>query len=231
MTFEAVVFDLFGTLVPPFRKAEHTEAIRGCARVLGMDFEACHALWIESFGQRTSGGFASVADNFAWMGDRTGVRLDPQACRAAAVQYGEFTRAGLEPLEGVERTLAALKTAGLRLGLLTNCAPDVPSILAETAWGSRFDAAVFSCTARVSKPEPRSYELVLDRLGIPAGAVLYVGDGSDGELRGAAAAGLHPVLVTPDLTNTYDRTRPDVESWTGPRIATIPDVLGYLDGR
>jgi putative hydrolase of the HAD superfamily len=97
--------------------------------------------------------------------------------------------------------------------------------------GAFFEAAVFSCTARVRKPDPRAYELVLNSLGIGPEHVLYVGDGTDAELRGAAEAGLYPLLVTPSLANTYDARRADVDGWSGPRIATIPDVLPYLDNR
>jgi FMN phosphatase YigB (HAD superfamily) len=91
-------------------------------------------------------------------------------------------------------TLATLKDHGLRLGLLTNCAPDVSAILPNTALGPFFDAAVFSCTARVRKPDLRAYELVLDSLGIGPEHVLYVGEGSDEELRGAVEAGLCPLV-------------------------------------
>src|SRR4051812_21191843 len=37
-----ILFDLFGTLVAPFRMREHTEAIRECAELLGIGFEECH---------------------------------------------------------------------------------------------------------------------------------------------------------------------------------------------
>ncbi|MFG1864110.1 HAD family hydrolase [Microbispora bryophytorum] len=231
MTWRAVVFDLFGTLVPPFRKAEHSSAIRECALTLGLDFELCHGLWVESFPYRVSGDFESVAANFAWIGERAGITLGQENCRAAAEQYADFTQASLQPLDGVERTLATLKEAGLRMGLLTNCAPDVPEVLPRTPLGAYFDTTVFSCSARVRKPERLSYELVLEQIRTQPVRTLYIGDGSDEELRGAAEAGLHPVLVTPSLANTYDSRRPEVENWTGSRVATIPDVLTFLDAR
>ncbi|MEU1880037.1 HAD family hydrolase [Streptosporangium sp. NPDC020072] len=231
MTWRGVIFDLFGTLVPPFRKAEHTSAIQECAKILDLDFELCHSLWIESFPQRVSGGFASIASNFAWIGEQAGITLSREDCLAAAAQYAEFTRAGLEPLAGVNQALTQLKSAGLRLGLLTNCAPDVPEVLAATPLGAHFDAAVFSCSARIRKPERPAYDLVLQEIGTRPEHTLYVGDGSDDELRGAAEAGLRPLLVTPSLANTYDSHRPAVENWKGPRVATIPAVLSYLDIR
>jgi hypothetical protein len=34
-----VLFDLFGTIVPPFRMREHKDAIRQCADCMGIDAE------------------------------------------------------------------------------------------------------------------------------------------------------------------------------------------------
>jgi putative hydrolase of the HAD superfamily len=164
--WRAVVFDLFGTLVPPFRKAEHIAAMRACSQILGLHEDLCHQHWVDSFPRRVCGGFESVGENFAWIGGQVGTRLGAEACAAAAARYACFTRAGLQPFPGVEQRLAALKDRGLRLGLLTNCAPDVPEIFPNTALGAFFEAAVFSCTARVRKPDPRAYELVLNSLGI-----------------------------------------------------------------
>ena len=228
MTFEAVVFDLYGTLVPPFPKAEHIKAVKENSAILGLDFEFCHRLWIESYELRVSGEFAEMTDYFAWFGAKAGVALTRDVCTAAATAYARFARRNIQPLPGVVETLAALKARGLRLGLLTNCTPDTATIFPATAMGPYFTSTVFSSLAKAVKPSPASYALVLSELGIAPADVLYVGDGSDGELSGAAAAGMTPLLVTPSLHDTYDQHRPEVEAWQGPRIATIPDVLGFL---
>lgn len=231
MSFESVVFDLFGTLVRPFRRSEHALAMQKCAGILEIDFEECHRLWVESFAQRSVGEFGSIAENFAWIVRRTGGEPVEAILLRAAEQYAQFTVASLEPLEGVLDTLQQLRDCGLRVGLLTNCAPDVPEILPETPLGRCFDARVYSCEAKAAKPAREVYELVVRQLGVDPGRTLYVGDGSDGELAGAAAVGMHPVLVTPSLVDTYDAQRPEVAGWAGERIATIPDVLQYLARR
>lgn len=228
MNWQAVVFDLFGTLVPPFRKSEHTLAIRECADILGIEFADCHRLSVESFRQRSVGEFASIAENFGWIAGQLGVEPDAETLAQAAKSYAGFTIASLEPFEGVMDTLEWLGDLGLRIGLLTNCGPDVPEILPETPLGRCFDATVYSCVARAAKPAREVYELIARRLGVEPDHILYVGDGSDGELAGAAAVGMHPLLVTPSLADTYDAQRPEVAQWTGERIATIPEVLQHL---
>jgi putative hydrolase of the HAD superfamily len=55
--------------------------------------------------------------------------------------------------------------------------------------------ALFSCQEHAAKPDPVLYEGVLDRLGLPARAVLYCGDGGGDELAGAQRAGMPAVGV------------------------------------
>ena len=54
------------------------------------------------------------------------------------------------------------------------------------AW---FDAVIISCEVRLSKPDPRIYELCLHRLGLPAPEALFVDDRAD-NIEGAARVGL-----------------------------------------
>ena len=65
----------------------------------------------------------------------------------------------------------------------------------STALAPLFDVAVLSFDVGMAKPDPRIYELATERLGVAANDCLYVGDGSDGELSGAAQAGMTAVLM------------------------------------
>jgi putative hydrolase of the HAD superfamily len=127
MRYSGVLFDLFGTLIPPFRMREHMDALRECAYILGLSFEACHRHWGETFPQRARGEFVSVADNFRWIARQTGSRLTPQALTQAEAVYERFTAESLVPVAGAIETLEWLTAYGLRIGLVSNCAPDIPS--------------------------------------------------------------------------------------------------------
>ena len=63
VTFEAVVFDLFGTLVPEFSKKDFFQSVREMARVLGADPDRFEAAWTGTALERQTGGFATVEDN------------------------------------------------------------------------------------------------------------------------------------------------------------------------
>lgn len=61
--FDAVVFDLFGTLVPELTREEFFGSVEQAARSLGCDVEAFRSEWIATAPQRQTGGFATIKDN------------------------------------------------------------------------------------------------------------------------------------------------------------------------
>jgi len=85
---------------------------------------------------------------------------------------------------------AEFRRTGGRTGFLSNSGPEVMARVRER-WplDARFDAVVISCEVGVSKPDPRIYQLCLDRLGLPAPETLFVDDRAD-NIEGAARVGL-----------------------------------------
>ena len=83
---------------------------------------------------------------------------------------------------------------------------------------------MLSFDAGLAKPNPRIYEFAVRGLGVRAERCLYVGDGSDGELSGAAGVGMTAVLIRAP----YDRADGAREAWAGESISAIPDVLDLL---
>ena len=63
MTLQGVVFDLFGTLVPEFRRSDFYDAVRRMAEILGADPVRFEVAWNATALERQTGGFATVADN------------------------------------------------------------------------------------------------------------------------------------------------------------------------
>jgi putative hydrolase of the HAD superfamily len=228
MRYSGVFFDLFGTLIPPFRMREHMDALRECAQTLGLSFEECHRHWGETFPHRARGKFMSVADNFGWIARQTGRDLTPQALTHAEAVYERFTAASLVPVPGAIETLEWLTACGLRLGLVSNCAPDIPRLWRTSVFAQYFDYCAFSCQIGAVKPDPAIYHAALDALGLLPAQTLYVGDGSDEELSGAARCGMRPVLIAMDLSNTYDAQRKDVEAWSGLVIRTLSELSGLV---
>ncbi len=230
MHYAGVLFDLYGTLVAPFRRREHMDAIRECAEHLGIGFEACHRYMGETYPRRIRGEFASVADNLVWIAQQMGQSVSRRTLANVEAVCGRFSAESLQPLPGVVELLETLTSRGVRLGLVSNCAPDIPRVWSQSAFAAYLGSCAFSCEVRAVKPRPEIYRAALEALGLLPAETLYVGDGSDEELTGAARCGLHPVLIAIDLSNTYDAQRTDVGAWAGPVIRSLAELPGLLDG-
>lgn len=85
---------------------------------------------------------------------------------------------------------AEFRAEGGRTAFLSNSGPEVMARVREH-WPleARFDAVVISCEVGLSKPDPRIYQLCLDRLGLAAPATLFVDDRAD-NVEAAARVGL-----------------------------------------
>lgn len=88
-------------------------------------------------------------------------------------------------------TLAAgFRAAGGRTALLSNSGPEVMArVRAERRLEARFDAVIISCEVGLAKPDAAIFRLCLERLGLPAGSVLFVDDRAE-NIEGAARVGL-----------------------------------------
>lgn len=80
---------------------------------------------------------------------------------------------GLTPSASMLGVVARVKAAGLRTAVLSNSwANEYP----REGWDELFDVVVISGEVGMRKPEPRIYQLLLDRLALPAGACVFVDD-------------------------------------------------------
>lgn len=228
--YDAVVFDLFGTLVPGYSVQGHDRALARMASCLGVSTDDLGRVWRDDmWPDRLLGRLPSLEDTFAAACQRIGAASPPPDALAEAARLRlDFERSLLTPHDDVLPTLRALHTRGYRIGLVSNCSIELPILFPETELSAEVDEAVFSSSAHFAKPDARIYELVCEGLGVDPERCLYVGDGSDRELTGAAAVGMHPVLVRVELVDVYDSVRADVDDWAGPLIHRIGDVLGLL---
>ena len=215
-TVDAVLFDLFGTIVPPYLREPHHETLDAIASVLGRSFDDVRDGWRRTRDARTTGHYASIPDNLRAIAPGA----SPEALAEAHRLYHRFTVRSLVPKEGALEILDWLDGHDVRTGLVTNCAPDVPELWSATRWSYRFGAAVFSCEFGARKPDPSIYRAALDDLAVDPARTVFVGDGSDEELQGAAAVGMRTVLVRNDPA----RSDPDL----APVAVAVVDELGEL---
>jgi putative hydrolase of the HAD superfamily len=98
--------------------------------------------------------------------------------------------------DGATTTLAALRAAGLTLGVVSNFDHRLPGLLDGLGVSSFFDVVVRPADARAAKPNARIFHAALTQLGVRPTDALYVGDDDEEDVHGATAAGLHAVNIT-----------------------------------
>ncbi len=122
--------------------------------------------------------------------------------------------------EGAPEALRGVRELGLRRAVVSNSDGRAEQHIRD--WGvlDELEFVIDSHWAGVSKPDPRIFQMALDRMRLPAERVLYVGDIRCGDEVGSRAAGLHFVLIDPG--GAYVATG-------GARIAGIADLPRWIE--
>lgn len=147
----------------------------------------------------------------------------PNANGLIDVVYREFTDvANYRVFDDVPPVLERLRAAGSVLGVISNFEEWLDRLLADLAIRSYFPVRVISGIEGIEKPDPRIFRLALERLGVPPGRAVYVGDLRSVDEAGARAAGMHFVLVDPSGGYAAPGT---------PAIAKLDDLPALLASR
>ena len=231
MSYKAVIFDLYGTLVGNYSRQAYDQVQEQMAKILNVPYPKFWQTMGETFKDRALGSNPSFEDNIVEVCRRLNAKVDKTQIEQTVVLNYEFTRNSIIPDPEVLEALDLLKCGGFRIGLITNCNANVPLLFSESPLAQHIDVPIFSCEERVGKPSPRIYQIAYERLKVQPQECLYVGDGSGEELTGAAAVGMLPILKRVDLTDVYDPHRPEVENWQGitiDEIAELCDIVSEL---
>jgi putative hydrolase of the HAD superfamily len=215
---QPVIFDLYNTVIDG-ADSERDRALEEMAGLLGVAPAELLRVYRESWSQRLVGW--GVAETVRIMAGRLGV--DPTAEQVAAAT--ELRRSLPARLFGLvpDDTLAVLDTLradGHPLGVLSNATAESAEAWPDGPLAGRFDVVIFSSVVGLAKPDPAVYQLAAGKLGAEPSECVFVGDGSDGELAGAAAAGMI-VFRTTEFRDT-------LPSWSGPVIRSLGELPGVL---
>src|SRR5947208_4654088 len=134
----------------------------------------------------------------------------------------EITRAwerheNFELYEDVPEALAAVRSAGLRIGLVSNSARDVREFARHH--GLEVDAGISSFHHGRSKPHASIFRAVLDLLGVEPAEAVMVGDTIDDDVEGARALGMRAILL--DREGVHPEFEPRIET-----LSELPPLLG-----
>ena len=133
----------------------------------------------------------------------------------------EITRAwehheNFELYDDVADALAAIRAAGLRIGLVSNSARDVREFARHHAL--EVDAGISSFHHGRTKPHASIFRAVLDLLEVEPAEAAMVGDQIADDIEGAAAIGMRAILLD----------REGLHPEFAPRIADLSELLPQL---
>jgi putative hydrolase of the HAD superfamily len=189
---DAVTVDAMGTLVEldePAPRLQRALAAHGVERTLD-EVAAAFDAEVAYYLPRTLEG--EDQESLSDLGRRcTAVFLEHARAELDSAAFAPAFLGGIvfRPLDGVTTALERLRAAGLALACVSNWDVSLAGHLERAGLARFFTEIVTSAEAGAAKPAPEIFRVALERLGVPAGRALHIGDG-DGDRDGAAAAGL-----------------------------------------
>ncbi len=150
----AIIFDLFGTLVPNFLRHEFREVMELMAEAVGAPAARfAHLYSTVTYPKRITGELATTESSVKHVCEALGVRPGPEQVQAAVQERVELTRRMLlTPVPGALELLEELRRRGYGLGLVSDCSAEVPLVWPESPLASLIAAPVFSCEVGLRKP-------------------------------------------------------------------------------
>jgi putative hydrolase of the HAD superfamily len=185
----AVLFDLFETLITESRT--QPPGVSAFAPELGCEREAFRRQW-KVYRPEVVVGRSSFRQALAEIATALGRQPEEATLHR---MWRDRIRTKAEPFDQIEpevlAMVSALRSRGLRLGVVSNCFPEDVVAWPRCALAPYFDCSVFSFEVSLAKPDPQIYLEATRRLGVAVAETWFVGDGMHEELSGAEHAGLY----------------------------------------
>lgn len=230
MKYKAIIFDLFGTLVDSYSVQGYNRLLTDMTSALELPSEDFSKLWTKVWRhttyERGTGIFKTTEESIRYICNRLKVSVSDENIRKCEQIRLETTRKGLTPKNGAVDILKRLRGLGCKIGLITNCSAEVPSLWKNTKFSSLFDVTVFSASVGMKKPESQIYNLACEQLGVNPKECLYFGDGDSNELSGAAQFGMDAIMIRdPNEIDPYRLVEVD---WDGLKIENFSEIMDLI---
>jgi putative hydrolase of the HAD superfamily len=231
MKYDAVIFDLFGTLIDNYGEVAFKQKLTEMADVLGVPPQDFIQEWGKAWKLRSTGELSTIEESIKHAIIPLGVQASSeQIAEATRIRFA-FTQSMLVPRHDTLETLQELRSSGYKIGLISDCTAEVPLLWPETPFVQFIDVPIFSCAVHLKKPDPRIYLLACERLGVLPQRCLFVGDGGSRELNGANAVGMDALMIRAESEQVRDVHRLEADVWEGSRVITLKNILPFVDDK
>ncbi len=206
MTYSAVIFDLFGTLVPDIMGPLYQQVAEQMAEILSIPSDKFSEMWFGTVYERNIGIFDTIQENIRYICKKLDVDFTgDQISQATQIRYEFVRRTMKSPRKYSLETLDKLRKKGIKISLLSDCSSSEVDIWPGTRFPEYFDSTVFSCSVKLKKPDLKIFHLAAQKLQVRESECVYVGNGGSNEIEGSNKSGMFPVLILPE---NKDKTNP-----------------------
>jgi epoxide hydrolase-like predicted phosphatase len=185
-TIRAVVWDLGGVILRTMDWSLRSE----WEDRLGLPRMQLTRLVFESEASRHAT-LGQATDNDVWQSVADALHLDLPTCDQLRRDYF-----GRDQIDSTLMEFVRGLRSRVRVGMITNAWPDVRRYLEnEAKVADAFDPLIVSAEVGLAKPDPRIYQLALERLGVQPAEAVFVDDFED-NVAGARWVGMQAVHFT-----------------------------------
>ena len=181
------------------------------------------------FGQSESfitGVFPSYEAYIKHICDQLGVIADDHQVESAANIPVNLTKQMLKAHRNdALDVLEQLKANNYKIGLISDCGPDMPDMWNETPFANLIDITIFSCSVGINKADIGIFQLATAELAVKPEHCIYIADGNRKELANAEKLGMKAIqiLIPEEIDDSPLR-----EEWNGLTISSLMEVFEIL---
>jgi putative hydrolase of the HAD superfamily len=166
-------------------------------------------------------------ERFRRLFEEAGVDADPEEVAACALRYKADYISARRAVAGAHALLDLLRPE-VALGVVTNnLQREQEEKLHDCGLAGYMDVVVISEAVGVAKPDPRIFQIALDRAGSTPGEAVVVGDAWGTDILGALRAGIRAIWINWDGVPVPDPAAPvEIVSGLQPVDALATVILG-----
>lgn len=192
---QAIFFDLYETLITEWEYNKKKTAYS--VDELGLDSDNYKNEWAARRDKRMDGTYPDHQNVLRDILKAHNKEIDESII---AEIHQRRVNAKSVPFHAIENeiivTLQTIKEMNIKIGLISNCAPEEVEAWSSSDLADLFDDVVFSYKVKLAKPNPEIYLAACKNLGVLPEESIFIGDGGSNELPGASSVGMKAYQAT-----------------------------------
>ncbi len=182
--------DVYDTIL----KSNFDARIKALSQFLDVDVDAWLGEWLKTRAQRDRGKL-TMAKSFAQSLPAFGIEPVPELVDELSRKDAELMRDSTRVFDDTVPFFAGLRSQGILIALVSNCADTTRPLLADLGLIPLVDAVVLSCEVGSVKPAPEIYVTALADLGVAATDAVMIDD-QPAFCAGAEAVGVRAIQIS-----------------------------------